>query len=162
MGLSKALHFPPHASFNGYFFEFGVLAPGGIFTSIGSAVLVLTALLSSQTSRLSFLKFFRNFRLVFFSLLEQFGEFHLFRIISVGQHFIYQIIWASLVGLLVKNLPAMQESWVQSLDREDPLEEGMANQSSILAWKISWTEELGGLQSMRSQRIWYDLMTKPP
>ena len=143
MGLSMALYFPPHASFKGYFF--GVLAPGGIFTTIGSAVLVLTALLSSQTSRLSFLKFFRNFRLVFFSLLEQFGELHLFRIISVGQHFIYQIIWASLVALLVKNLPAMQESWVQSLDREDPLEEGMANQSSILAWKISWTEELGGL-----------------
>ena len=145
MGLSKALHFPPHASFNGYFFEFGVLAPGGIFTSIGSAVLVLTALLSSQTSRLSFLKFFRNFRLVFFSLLEQFGEFHLFRIISVGQHFIYQIIWASLVVHMVKNLPAMQESWVWSLGQEDSLEKGTATHSSILAWRILWTEESGAL-----------------
>ena len=45
---------------------------------------------------------------------------------------------------MVKNLPAMWDTQVQSLDREDPLDEGMANQSSILAWKISWTEELGG------------------
>ena len=49
---------------------------------------------------------------------------------------------------MVKNLPAMQETWVQSLGWEDPLEKGMAIQSSILAWKISWTEETGGPQSM--------------
>ena len=52
---------------------------------------------------------------------------------------------------LVKNLPAMQETWVPSLDWEDPLEEGMATHSDILAWRIPWTEEPGGLQSMGSQ-----------
>ena len=46
----------------------------------------------------------------------------------------------------VKNLPAMQETWVQSLGGEDPLEKGMATHSSILAWRIPWTEEPGGLQ----------------
>ena len=50
-----------------------------------------------------------------------------------------------------KNLPAMQEIWVQSLSQEDPLEKGMATHSSILAWRISWTEQPGGLQSMGSQ-----------
>ena len=49
---------------------------------------------------------------------------------------------------LVKNLPAMQETWVQSLGEEDPLKEGMATQPSILAWRIPWTEDSGGLQSM--------------
>ena len=49
------------------------------------------------------------------------------------------------------NLPAMQETQVQSLDQEDPLEKGMATHSSILAWRISWTEESGELQSMGSQ-----------
>ena len=52
-----------------------------------------------------------------------------------------------------ENLPAMQETWVGSLGREDPLEEGMATHSSVLAWKIPWREEPGGLQSMRSQRL---------
>ena len=47
-----------------------------------------------------------------------------------------------------KNLPAMQETWVRSLGQEDPLEEGRATHSSILAWRIPWTEEPGGLQSM--------------
>ena len=49
-------------------------------------------------------------------------------------------------GSVVKNPPAVQETWVQSLGWEDPLEEGMATNSSILAWKIPWTEESGGLQ----------------
>ena len=49
---------------------------------------------------------------------------------------------------MVKNLPAMQETWVQSLDQEDPLEKGIATHSSILAWRIPWTGEPGGLQSM--------------
>ena len=49
---------------------------------------------------------------------------------------------------MAKNLPAVQETWVQSLGREDPLEKGMATYSSILAWRIAWTEEPGGLQSM--------------
>ena len=52
----------------------------------------------------------------------------------------------------VRNLPAVQETWVRFLDREDPLEKEMATHSSILAWKISWTEEPGGLQSMGLQR----------
>ena len=51
------------------------------------------------------------------------------------------------------NPPAMQESWVQSLGQDDPLEEGMATHSSILAWRIPWTEEPGALQFMGSQRV---------
>ena len=51
-----------------------------------------------------------------------------------------------------KNLPAMQETWVRSLGREDPLEKEMATHSSILAWRMPWTEEAGG-QSMGSQRV---------
>ena len=54
------------------------------------------------------------------------------------------------VAQTVKNLPAMQETWVQFLGWEDPLEKGMATHSSILAWRIPWTEELGGLQSLGS------------
>ena len=54
---------------------------------------------------------------------------------------------------VVKNLPAMQETQVRSLGREDPLEEERASHSSILAWEIPWTEERGGLQSMWSQRV---------
>ena len=57
---------------------------------------------------------------------------------------------------MVKNLPAMQETWVQSLGWEDPLEKGMATHSSILAWRIPWTEEPGGLQSMGSPRVRHD------
>ena len=57
---------------------------------------------------------------------------------------------------MVKNLPAMQEIWVPSLNREDPLEKGMATHSSILAWRIPWTEEPGGLQSMGLQRNRHD------
>ena len=53
----------------------------------------------------------------------------------------------------VKNLPAIQETWVQSLGWEDPLEKGKATHSRILAWRIPWTEEPGGLQSMGSQRV---------
>ena len=56
----------------------------------------------------------------------------------------------------VKNLSAMQEIWVLSLGRENPLEKGMATHSSILAWRIPWTEEPGGLQSMGSQRVGSD------
>ena len=52
----------------------------------------------------------------------------------------------------VKNLPAMQETWVRSLGWKDPPEKGMATHSSILAWRIPWTEEPGGLQSMELQR----------
>ena len=58
-----------------------------------------------------------------------------------------------MVAQMVKNLPAVQETWVQSLGREDPLEKEMATHSSILAWRIPWTEEPRGLQSMGSQRV---------
>jgi len=57
---------------------------------------------------------------------------------------------------MVKNPPATQEMWVQSLDQEDSLEEEMTTHSSILAWEIPWTEETGRLQSMGSQRVGLD------
>ena len=60
---------------------------------------------------------------------------------------------ASLVAKLVKDLPAMQEMGFDSLGWEDPLEEGMATHSSVLAWRIPWTEEPGGPQSMGSQEL---------
>ena len=59
----------------------------------------------------------------------------------------------SLVAQMVKNLPAVRETWVLSLGQEDPLEKGMAAHSSILAWRIPKTEESGGLQSMGLQRV---------
>ena len=61
---------------------------------------------------------------------------------------------------LVKNLPAMHETWVRFLSKEDPLEKEMATHSSIFAWRIPWTEEPGGLQSMGSQRFGHDRVTK--
>ena len=60
----------------------------------------------------------------------------------------HSAVCVSLVAQTVKNSPAMQETWVQSQSWEDLLEEGMATHSSILAWRIPWTEEPGGLQSM--------------
>ena len=57
---------------------------------------------------------------------------------------------------MVKNSPAMEETWVQFLGQEDPLEEGMATHSSILAWRIPWTEEAGTLQAMGLQRVGHD------
>ena len=60
---------------------------------------------------------------------------------------------------MVKNLPAVQETQVQSLGREDPLEEGMATHSSILAWRIPWTEEPGRLQCIGSQRVRHNSVT---
>ena len=66
--------------------------------------------------------------------------------------------WASPVAQMVKNLPA-RKTWVQSLGQEDPLEKGMATDSSNLAWKIPWTEEPGGLQSMGLQRVRHNLAT---
>ena len=61
---------------------------------------------------------------------------------------------------MVKNLPAMQETWVQSLGWEDPLEEGIATHSNIPAWRIPWTEKPRGLQSVVSQRVRQDWATK--
>ena len=63
---------------------------------------------------------------------------------------------ASLVAQMIKNLPAIQETWVPSLGREDPLEKEMATHSRILAWEIPRTEDPGRLQSMGSQRVRHD------
>ena len=60
------------------------------------------------------------------------------------------------VAQMVKNLPAVRETGIRFLGRKDPLEKGMATHSSILAWKIPWTEEPDGLQSMESQRVRHD------
>ena len=67
------------------------------------------------------------------------------RSLGEGKGYPFQDSWASLVAQMVKNLPAVQETWVRSLGQKDPLEEGMATHSSIFAWQIPWTEELGGL-----------------
>ena len=64
--------------------------------------------------------------------------------------------WVSLVAQMVKNLPATQETKIRSLGWEDPLEERMSTHSSILAWRIPWTEESGRLESMGSQRVKYE------
>ena len=71
------------------------------------------------------------------------------------EHLLYAHLY-QLVAEMVKNLPAMQETWVQSLGRQDPLEKEMATHSSTIAWKIPWTEEPGGLQSMGSQIVEHD------
>ena len=83
---------------------------------------------------------------------------------GVGAQVVGKMKWQpavgdSLVAQSVKNLPAVQETWVWSLGWEDPLEKQMATHSSILAWKISWTEKPGGLQSMGSQRVENDWAT---
>ena len=65
-------------------------------------------------------------------------------------------VGASLVAQMVKNLTAMQETWVQSLGRADPLEKEMATHSSLLVWEIPWTKEPGRLQSKGSQRVGED------
>ena len=65
-------------------------------------------------------------------------------------------LWAFLVAQMVKRLPTMRETLVQSLGQKDPLKKEMTTHSSILAWKIPWTEEPGRLQSLGSQRIGHD------
>ena len=67
-----------------------------------------------------------------------------------------QYSWVSLVAQLVENPPTMLETWIRPLGWEDPLEKEMATHASILARKISWTEEPGGLQSVESQRVRHD------
>ena len=69
------------------------------------------------------------------------------------------IIGASLVTQMVKNLPAMWETWVRSLGQEDPVDKGMATHPSILAWKIPWTEEPGRLQSIGLPRVGHNWAT---
>ena len=73
--------------------------------------------------------------------------------------FVVVVVWASLVAQTVKRLPAMWETWVQSLGQEDPLEKEMATHPSTIAWKIPWTEEPGRVQSMGSQRVGHDRAT---
>ena len=68
----------------------------------------------------------------------------------------FQNLRASLVAQTAKNPPAMPDTWLQSLGREDPLQKGMAAPSRMLAWKIPWTEEPGGLQSMVLLRVRHD------
>ena len=75
---------------------------------------------------------------------------------SVGLQGIELGLVGSLVAQTVKNLPAVQEAWVQSLGQENPLEKEVATHSSILTWRIPWTEEPGGLQSMGSQKARHD------
>ena len=81
---------------------------------------------------------------------------HLIKYLEHGR---YSEPGASLVAQMVKNLPAMQETWVRSLGREDPLEKEVATHSSILAWRTPWAEEPGGLQNMGLQRVGHDCMT---
>ena len=73
-----------------------------------------------------------------------------------GISYSLQYSWVSLVAQMVKNLPAMWETWVQYLSWEDPLKESRATHSSILAWRTPWTKEPGGLQSMGLQRVGHD------
>ena len=75
---------------------------------------------------------------------------------SEYQSIIYFIHGASLVAQMVKRLPAMRETRVRFLGREDPLEKEMAIHSSTIAWKIPWTEKPGRIQSMGSQRVGHD------
>ena len=72
---------------------------------------------------------------------------------SDGKEAAYRV---SLGAQMVKNPPAIQETWAQFLGQEDPLEKETATHSSILAWEIAWTEEPGGLQSVGSQRVRHD------
>ena len=83
------------------------------------------------------------------------GYFNFINLILL--HFV--LLWASLVAQMVKNLPAMLETWVRSLDWEDTLEKGTATHSNILAWRIPLTQEPHGLQSMGSQRVRHDWAT---
>ena len=76
---------------------------------------------------------------------------------NYGSHPLETFIHSYIAAQMVKNLPVMRETWSsQSLGEEDPLEKGMVTHSSILAWRIPWTEEPGGLQSTESQRVGHD------
>ena len=84
---------------------------------------------------------------------------HLSTIYSESSYYLQPTL-ASLVAQMVKNLPTMWETQVQSLGQEDSLEKGMATHSTMLAWRILWTEEPGGLRSMGSQRVGHEWATK--
>ena len=95
------------------------------------------------------LPIFQNFTLLF--VISDLRSYccHCFCFLNWGMH----IFWASLVAQTAKNLPAMLETWVWSLSREDPLEKGISAHSSVLAWRIPWTEEPGGCSLKESQRV---------
>ena len=76
--------------------------------------------------------------------------------VKIQKEKVCDLLRASLVPQMVKNLSAVYENWVRSLGWEDPLEEGMATLSIIFAWRTPWTQEPGGLQSMGSQKIRHD------
>ena len=78
---------------------------------------------------------------------------------GMGCHFLFQGIFLDLVAQTVKKPPAMRDTWIWSLGWDDPLEKEIAIHSSILAWRIPWTEEPGRPQSMGLQRLWHDLAT---
>ena len=83
---------------------------------------------------------------------------HIINVLSATKFSIclYMCDYDSLVAQTVKHLPTIRETWVRSLGREDPLEKEMATHSSILAWRIPWTEEAGRLQSIGLQRVRHD------
>ena len=78
---------------------------------------------------------------------------------QVSQRGLLISLWQSLMAQRLKHLPPVWETWVRSLGQEDPLEKEMVTHSSILAWRIPWTEEPGRLQSMGSQRVRHDWAT---
>ena len=100
-------------------------------------------------------------------LFEMFPSFAIWKVICISTWFFnYKfffiglwLLWAPLVAQRIKNLTLTQETWVQSLGGENPLEKGMVTHSSVLAWRILWTEEPGRLHSMVSQRIGHDWVT---
>ena len=99
---------------------------------------------------LSFHIFVSSISIFFF--LKKSSACHVCGLLSPREYLMYllRIFWGFLGGSAVKHLPAMQETWIRSLDREDPLQKEMATHSSILAWTVSWTEKLGGEWSIRS------------
>ena len=101
------------------------------------------------------------FLLIFIKIIFHIIKPFINAILMVAKHStaLSTINLASWVVEMIKNLPEVQETWVQSLDWEDPLEKGMATHSSTLAWRIPWTEESGGLQSMGWQRVRHDRAT---
>ena len=116
-----------------------------IYSSSQNTALVQVASASQQLSTLP----------LFFSLLLHLSShfFFLFLCLLLAPYPFGSFCLASLVDQVVKNLTAMWEIWVESLGWEDPLEEGMATHASLLAWRIPWTEEPGGLQSIGLQRV---------
>ena len=85
----------------------------------------------------------------------------IFQVGEVWERPWYRVSFASLVAQRLKRLPPMWETWVRSLGREDPLEKEMAIHSSILAWRIPWTEKPSSLQSTGWQRVGHDWVTSP-